>query len=181
MLSKPSRWLSLMVAVLLAGSGWILWSRAPDGANAATGVAAQIGFRAPAFTLERLEGGQASLADFQGKPVVLNFWATWCGPCRAEMPALQRVADRYADDGLVVLLVNQAEDAATVRRYLDSIGVTAPVLLDPEGTASTTYRVRALPTTFFIAGDGKVQDMTIGGPMTEAYLETRIEALLRRP
>ncbi|HBY95207.1 MAG: TlpA family protein disulfide reductase [Ardenticatenaceae bacterium] len=181
MFSKPSSWLQLMLVVLVTGGAWIWWSRAPDGANAATGVAAQIGFRAPNFSLERLDGGKASLADFRGKPVLLNFWASWCGPCRAEMPAIQRVATRHADDGLVVLLINQAEDSDTIYSYLDSIGVRAPVLLDPEGAASTAYRVRALPTTFFIARDGKVQDMTIGGPMTEAYLETRIESLLRGP
>lgn len=181
MFAKSSRWFALMLILFVFGSAWIWYSRAPEGANAATGVAPQPGFRAPSFTSERLGGSVASLEDFRGKPLLLNFWATWCAPCRAEMPAIQRVATRYAGEGLVVLLVNQGEDPATIRQYLESIGVTAPVLLDPRFEVGDAYRVRGLPTTFFIDRYGLVRDMALGGPMSEAYLESKVESLLRVP
>lgn len=181
MLLNSSRWLTLLVATLVLGSAWIWYSRDPRGANAATGVAAQVGFRAPDFNLERSDGGQVALSELRGRPVLINFWATWCIPCRAEMPAIQAVATRYAQDGLVVLLINQQEDTETIGAFLESMAVTATVLLDPDASTATAYRVRALPTTFFIGRDGAVEEMAIGGPMTEAYLQSQVESLLEAP
>ncbi|HBY97074.1 MAG: TlpA family protein disulfide reductase [Ardenticatenaceae bacterium] len=178
---KSSPWLIVIALVAVLGSAWIFVSRVPDGADAVSRVAPQAGFQAPDFTLDRLGGGQTALADVQGQAVLLNFWATWCPPCRAEMPAIQRVANEYTADGLAVLLVNQGEEPGTISRYLDSIGVTAPVVLDRDGAVGLEYRVRALPTTFFIDREGIIRDVTIGGPMSEAFLRSRIEPLLGKP
>ncbi len=126
-----------------------------------------------------LSGEPVSLQALRGQPVILNFWASWCAPCRAEMPAPRVVANRYADEGLVVLLVNQGERETTMRDFLTEMGLTLPVLLDSDLNATRLYRVQALPTTFFIDREGRIQDLTIGGPMTDAYLSSRVLSLLK--
>jgi cytochrome c biogenesis protein CcmG/thiol:disulfide interchange protein DsbE len=181
MVVHSSRWLAAMIVVVLTGVGWMMLSRVPVGAGAANNMAPQVGFLAPIFSLEHLDGTQVALSDFRGKPVMLNFWATWCPPCRAEMPAIQNIAARYRDDGLVVLLVNQGEEAATVREYLAGIGLVATVLLDPRGGVASTYRIRALPTTVFIDREGRIRDIALGGPVAETFLQSQIESLLEKP
>ena len=131
------------------------------------------------LTLMGLSGESVSLEEFRGQPVIVNFWASWCGPCRAEMPALEQVAMRYADEGVVVLLVNQGEGERTISGFLAEVGLTLPVLLDSDLNATRLYRVQALPTTFFIDREGRIQDLTIGGPMTDAYLSSRVLSLLK--
>jgi cytochrome c biogenesis protein CcmG, thiol:disulfide interchange protein DsbE len=170
-------WLRWFVVVALFGGLWLLISR-PSEQVAPPTAAPQAGFAAPEFTLAGLDGREHALSDYQGQGVILNFWATWCGPCREEMPALQQIADEYADKGLVVLLVNVGEDENSVWNFLSQLQITAPVLLDPDGAVSRQYRVRAMPTTFFIAADGTIQEMTIGGPLAEAYLRSQAEELV---
>ena len=180
MLPKSSYWLWLMAIVFLLSSGWIWLTRVSDGAaSASLHAVAQVGFLAPDLTLMGLSGESVSLEEFRGQPVILNFWASWCGPCRAEMPALEQVAMRYADEGLVVLLVNQGETETTISDFLAEMGLALPVLLDRELNATRLYRVQALPTTFFIDREGRIQDLTIGGPMTDAYLSSRVLSLIK--
>jgi cytochrome c biogenesis protein CcmG, thiol:disulfide interchange protein DsbE len=174
---SPRLWLRWLVVAALFGGLWLLISR-PSEPAAPRGTAPQAGFQAPAFALAGLNGGEHALSDYQGQGVILNFWATWCGPCREEMPALQQVADDYRDKGLVVLLVNVGEDQNLIWTFLSQLQITAPVLLDPDGAVSGQYRVRAMPTTYFIAADGTIQDVTIGGPLAEAYLRSRAEELV---
>ena len=181
MLPKSSHWLWLMAIVFFLSSGWIWLSRVPEGLAGSNQAAPQIGFQAPDFVLEQLGGQDIRLENLRGQPVILNFWASWCGPCRAEMPALEQIAQDYADEGLVMLLVNQGESEASINPFLQEIGVTAPVLLDRDLTATRLYRVNALPTTFFIDKDGRIHDYTIGGPMTEAYLSSRVLSLMETP
>jgi cytochrome c biogenesis protein CcmG/thiol:disulfide interchange protein DsbE len=178
---QSSRWLAAMIAVVLTGVGWMMLSRVPVGAGSATSIAPQVGFLAPVFSLEELEGSQVALSDFRGQPVMLNFWATWCPPCRAEMPAIQNVAARYRDDDLVVLLINQGEEAATVREYQAGTSLVATVLLDPRGSVASAYRVRALPTTVFIDREGRIRAIALGGPVAEPFLQSQIESLLEKP
>jgi cytochrome c biogenesis protein CcmG, thiol:disulfide interchange protein DsbE len=170
-------WLRWLIVAALFGALWLLISR-PSEQEATRGEAPQAGFAAPAFTLTGLDGAAHSLSDYQGQGVIVNFWATWCGPCRAEMPALQQIADDYAGRGVVVLLVNVGEDQNAVWNFLSQLQITAPVLLDPDGAASRQYRVRAMPTTYFIQPDGTIQHVSIGGPLAEAYLRSRAEELL---
>ena len=180
MLPKSSYWLWLITIVFLLSSGWIWFTRVPDG-SASVHAVAQVGFLAPDLTLMGLSGEPVSLEEFRGQPVILNFWASWCGPCRAEMPALEQVTTRYADEGLVVLLVNQGETETIISDFLTEMGLALPVLLDRELNATKLYRVQALPTTFFIDREGRIQDLTIGGPMTDAYLSSRVLSLLGGP
>jgi cytochrome c-type biogenesis protein len=108
------------------------------------------------FTLELLGGGESALSEHRGKVVFLNFWATWCPPCREEMPSMQTLYDELADEGLEILAVNVLEDVDTAQAFIDEQGFTYPVLMDTNGRVMLRYGVRAYPTTYIIDRDGNV-------------------------
>jgi cytochrome c biogenesis protein CcmG, thiol:disulfide interchange protein DsbE len=116
---------------------------------------------APDFSLETLSGETVSLSDFRGQVVLINYWATWCNPCRAEMPLLQRYADRYQKD-LVVLAVNDGEPVDQVKSFVKELNLALPILLDPSETVTQQYRIRGFPTTMFVDQDGKIRYQHIG-------------------
>jgi peroxiredoxin len=110
---------------------------------------------APAFTLTQLDGGPVSLADYRGRVVIMEFWATWCGPCRFSLPSLEVIYKRFKDRGVAVLLLNQDEPPDKVRAWANN-KFTAPILLD-EGTAvASRYGVRGIPRLFIIDQEGKI-------------------------
>jgi peroxiredoxin len=129
-----------------------------------TGV--NLGQQAPDFTLDDLGDAPVRLSDLRGKPVVINFWATWCPPCRQEAPALQAAYERYRDQGVVLLGVDSREDAETVRTFASQNGLMYPLLLDREGDVSAEYQVLGIPTTVFLDAAGVVQTRHVG-PLTE--------------
>ena len=168
---------ALILATLILGAGWIWWSRVPASIAAQPPESIPLkGHPAPDFTLESMTGDPLTLSDLRGKAVVINFWATWCPPCRAEMPELQAAHEAYSPGGLVVLGVNQAEDRAVVQAYLDELGLTFPVVLDAQYQAADLYSVNSLPTTFFIDRDGVIRDMVVG-QMNAALLSERIKSI----
>ncbi|MFH2102486.1 MAG: TlpA disulfide reductase family protein [Chloroflexota bacterium] len=114
--------------------------------------APQTRFLAPNFSLPNLDGDLISLSAQRGQVVVINFWATWCPPCRAEMPALQRIYSEYQDRGLIVLAINltSQDRLNAINPFIQNNNLTFPILLDQEGIVSHLYKVTALPTTFFI-------------------------------
>jgi len=114
------------------------------------------------FSLDRLSGGETSLSDLRGRFVFLNFWATWCPPCREEMPSMETLYTKLADAPFEMIAVNVREDRNTVEGFIDEFGYTYPVLLDGDGNVSTNYGVRGIPTTFFIGPDGTVLGMLVG-------------------
>jgi len=124
---------------------------------------------APVFELNNLAGEQIRLEDYRGKIVLLNFWATWCGPCRLEMPALQSRAEHLEDD-LVVLAVNNAEDSSVIQAFVDELGLSIGILLDPDAEVQHLYQVRAYPTTFLIDTEGIIRAQKIG-LLTESALD----------
>ena len=128
------------------------------------------GGEAPDFSLQTLDGEMVELSDFEGKKVILNFWATWCKPCREEMPDLQSIyAER--DEDVVILAVNM--DAHNdVKGFIDSYSVAFPVLLDKEDEVSDMYQVISLPTTYFINEDGIIVQKHIGQITYEQLEET---------
>jgi peroxiredoxin len=128
-----------------------------------TGYSLQSGSEAPGFRLPSLAGGEVDLASFRGKVVVLNFWATWCPPCVAEMPSLERLHKALGPEGLAVVTVSTDEDREALQDFVTRYGLTLPVLLDPGGSvASGTYRTTGYPETFIIDRAGGLVEHHIG-------------------
>lgn len=174
---NQKRWYTLTAILIVFGIGALLWGRVPTGAETgALPPAPAVGHPAPEFTLATLDGEAITLSDLRGQPVVMNFWASWCGPCRAEMPELQRLHERLADAGVVMLGVNQGEAPDVVARYRAEIGVDFPTALDQRTGVSQQYLVNSLPTTFFIDRDGVIQTLFIG-PMTDAVLAENLRTI----
>lgn len=122
------------------------------------------GKAAPDFQLENLDGETVSLGELRGRPVLLNFWASWCGPCRLEMPFLQEVSEDelWRGQGLVILAVNVHEPATRVREFVEFYGLTFPVLLDYKGEVGLLYNAAVLPMTYIIDKDGIIRDIKRG-------------------
>ncbi|MBC8550722.1 MAG: TlpA family protein disulfide reductase [Candidatus Brocadiales bacterium] len=114
------------------------------------------------FELKNIEGKMENLSDYKGKVVFLNFWATWCGPCRLEMPSMQKLYDEFKDDGLEIVAVNLGERQKTVVKYLEENKLTFPVLLDETNMVAGIYGARSIPTTYIIDREGNILSMTVG-------------------
>jgi thiol-disulfide isomerase/thioredoxin len=173
---------TLSIVILLAAAGWIVFSRVPPGERSGGAAALpHAGFLAPGFSLPTAQGNLVSLTDLRGRPVIVNFWATWCPPCREEMPALQEVYAAYRDQGLEILAVNATnqDDPAEISPFSKRYGLTIPVLLDMQGDVASHYQIQSFPTTFFIDRQGVIQEVVIGGPMAAALLRVRVEQLLK--
>jgi cytochrome c biogenesis protein CcmG/thiol:disulfide interchange protein DsbE len=177
------RWTALTLAVLALGIAWTFASRAPVAATTggAPPPSPREGFSAPDFTLDSLDGGQTALSDLRGQIVLVNLWASWCLPCRAEMPAIERAYRSYKDLGLEVLAVNATnqDDVDAARAFVQERGLTFPVLLDRTGSVSVAYNLRGLPSSFFIDHQGVIRSVVIGGPMNEALIQSKVESLLK--
>lgn len=177
------RWTLLFIGALILGAAWMAVSRVqtPIGGSSAP-PNPQVGFTAPGFSLDSLTGEPVALSDLRGKVVVLNLWASWCPPCRAEMPALNAVYQKFRDQGLVVLGINTAfqDDENNARTAIRDWGLTFPIVFDRDGVTSRQYHVQAMPTTFFIGRDGVIREIVFGGPMSEALVASKIEKLLSK-
>jgi len=155
-------WLLAFFAILVAGGSWLWASRVPLSAQPGNlRPEPAIGYPAPDFRLDTLDGDRFQLSAVRGTPIVLNFWATWCGPCQRELPALQNAAEVYAGEVLIVG-VDQGEEAAIVQAYVDKLGLTFPMPLDKEMEAGTLFNVKGMPTTYFIDGDGVIRHIWTG-------------------
>jgi cytochrome c biogenesis protein CcmG/thiol:disulfide interchange protein DsbE len=175
------RWLLLSALLLLAGAAWTWASRDPEGDRAGRSISApRAGFPAPDFTLPTAGGESLHLADLRGRPVLVNLWASWCLPCRSEMPAMQRVYADYQESGFLILAVNATnqDSREAALAFARENGLTFPILLDEEGQVSQRYGLQALPTSFFIDPAGVVREVVVGGPMSEALLRIRVQQLL---
>ena len=133
---------------------------------------------APDFTLPDMDGETYALQDFRGKVVLINFWATWCPPCRKEMPALEALYKKLGDEPFAVLAVNQWEDPDHVFAYTGQLNVfpTFPILFDPESAISEKYRVKGLPTSFLIDKKGRLAYRAVGG---RNFDHAEVERLIR--
>jgi len=178
-LNGSLRWLGILALTAVVGLWWISSSRVGDRLAVVSDqhVAPLPGFVAPDFDLPAVVGPDMTLTELRGKPVVLNFWATWCPPCRAEMPYFEAVSRNYAGQ-VAVIGIDQGETLEQVITFATSVGVTYPLLLDLDSRISRTYQVHALPTTFFIDRHGVVREVHTG-IISQAVLEERIERLLR--
>ncbi len=178
MITTRARGLSSVALVLLglvlgSGSAAVLWLRPVDGAAVTPqnvtstpiltpAPAPVVGATAPTFALARIDGERVDMRELLGAPLVLNFWATWCEPCRIEMPLLQ---SRYAagrEAGLRILAINFDEPEALVSSFVEDLGLTFDILLDPGAYVQGLYRVRGYPTTFFVDARGVIRGHKVG-------------------
>jgi len=181
-MNTSSRWNILILTALLLGSGWMLFSRFTTADPSRAGRAApREGFPAPDFTLDLLDGGQVTLYDLHGQVVVINLWAAWCPPCRAEMPAFENVFQAYEDQGVVILGVNATiqDDEQAAADFVREFGLSFLIPLDRDGAVSELYALSGLPTTFFVDQAGIIRSIMVGGPLSEATIQSKIEELLR--
>jgi len=138
-----------------------------------------VGHPAPEFSLLTLDGDEIRLSELRGKPVIINFWASWCGPCRLEMPDLQ-ATHLEQGDGLTVLGVNLTERDSNldeVAGFIEELGVTFPIVLDTEGEVADLYRVRGQPASIFVDADGVVSTVFYG-IVNEQFIQDRISELV---
>ncbi|MBI3978225.1 MAG: redoxin domain-containing protein [Chloroflexi bacterium] len=177
--------LALVVAVaILAGGCTSLQlpglSAAASELPAATpgaGSAPKVGARAPDFSLKTPDGKLVTLSDFRGKPVFINFWATWCPPCRAEMPDIEAVYQEHRDHGLIVLGIDVQEDPVIVQRFLRERSFSWTFLVDESGEVGMLYRLTALPTSYFVDPEGVIRSIQTGAT-TKSGMERQLALIL---
>jgi len=160
-----SQFLSIALATLLTAAGPLL--------------AQTLGSPAPPFTLKALTGGTASLSDYTGHPVFLNFWASWCKPCRGEMSDIIAAYDAHKDEHLQVLAINltDQERMTDARKFVDELHMPFPVLLDEKGKVRKSYSLRGVPTSVFIDAQGIVR-LVNPGPITSETIERGLAEIL---
>jgi cytochrome c biogenesis protein CcmG, thiol:disulfide interchange protein DsbE len=177
-MDKLNLWRLIFLAILVLGSGWLWWSRAPEDARAMERAPQPaLNHPAPPFTLTALDGATFALNELHGQPLVINFWATWCFPCRQEMPMLQSTWERYGDS-VLILGVDVGEQETIVQDFVDEFQLTFPILLDEPMAVAGEYNVRGLPTTFFIDGNGIIRQI-YPGELNSAILAEGIQKILR--
>lgn len=180
-MTQPQR-IILYILVLIASASWIAISAETTGTSTSGDIPApQAGFVAPDLTLKTPTGKTYTLSELKGQAVLVNLWTTWCPPCRAEMPAIEKMYQEYKDQGFIVLAINMTyqDDPFAVVPFAEEYGLTFPILLDETGEVGKAYQLRSLPSSYFINRFGIITEVVIGGPMSEALLRTRIEEILK--
>ncbi len=184
----------LLVVAAIAAAIWWLEYRPQSGASlydsrygviempaalvpAGASVDASVGKLAPDFLLKTLDGGEIRLSDLRSEGVIANFWATWCGPCRKEMPQFVAAYDRYRDDGLEIVAVNVQESPSIIRPFVDDFGIDFPVALDKRAAVSDKYRMIGLPMTYFIDREGVIRSV-FQGPFLERLQGTQVQGAI---
>ena len=174
----------LRVTTIVAALGLLWVAKAADAQDhlyEAMGMAKVPPKAAPDFTLPAVDGKQVSLQDYRGKVVFLNFWATWCIPCREEMPALERLHQTYRQSqDFAVISIDYKESAEQVKAFFQKHALTFPALLDQSGSVSRDYLVSGMPTTYLIGRDGMLLARGVGGrDWTRAEALALIKALVK--
>ncbi|MBK7894071.1 MAG: TlpA family protein disulfide reductase [Anaerolineaceae bacterium] len=180
---QSNRLLAAALVLILGGLAVLVWMSVqtavptPTTNSYGAPALAQQGGTVTDFTIESLGGFPVSLNDYEGEVIIMNFWATWCPPCRAEMPGINNFYEAYKEEGLVVLAINEEESAETVRPFIELNNFTFPVLLDIEGRVAQQYSTRSFPTTFIIDRQGVIQHVQTG-EISERELEKIVLPLL---
>ena len=170
--------LAIMLAVIVASITIIGFKNPKYTANTikSENVGTSIGEFAPDFELDSTAGGKVKLSNFKGKAVILNFWATWCPPCKEEMPLFEN-AYRSESDKVVVIGVNLQESEENVRDFIKKFGISFPTLLDPNSEVKELYNVFTQPVTYFIDKEGKIIDKKFG-PLTDKEISEKVDKLI---
>lgn len=166
----------LALGLLVLGGIWLRAARSGDSFPAMNEVQP---YAAPALTAPTLDGSSISLSDFNGKVVLLNFWASWCQPCKEETPDLEATYRRLEDQGLVIIgidLLNTEPGLQDVQEFVKQYGVTYPIALDEQGDISRAYAISPLPTSYFIDRQGQVRYIRVG-TMNKTEIERVFEKL----
>ena len=176
---RKRTFLVIIAGIILISFTWILLTPvffSGNDVDAGT-TAVHKGFQAPEFTLGSLTGESISLADYDGQPVLIFFWASWCSICKRTMPGLQSVYNDFASLGFEILAVNTTyqDSLSGAANYYASQGYSYPMLLDRSGDISKIYRVNAVPLSVLINPDGEIFDVIIGSGMTEGYLRAYLD------
>ena len=172
-MTKRVKVMLVITLVSVLTSGLVMAGCSPSSAQ---GV--EVGNQAPDFQLQSLDGQTVSLGDLQGKPVLINFWATWCSPCRGEMPYIQEIYEEWSDRGLVVLAINIGESSSKAEEFMQSYNLSFTVLLDTKQDVAQKYNIQYIPTTFFIDKDGIIQDKLIGAFQNKTQIENRLSKIM---
>jgi peroxiredoxin len=171
--------LPVILTLVLLLAGCFAGPEPPDGKSPTASVeGTQVGNLAPDFQLQNLDGQTVSLGNLQGKPVLINFWATWCGYCVDEMPYIQEIYEEWSDKGLVVLAINIGESSSKAEEFMQSQNLSFTVLLDTKQDVAQRYNVTGIPTTFFIDKDGIIQDKVIGAFQNKTQIENRLSKII---
>lgn len=165
------------VAVLALGLAGILYLLVRPARAPGLGSGLAVGSPAPDFTATTLDGKPVALRELSGRVVLLNFWGSWCPPCREEMPSFDEAYRRYRDRGLVILGVNLGESEVAVRAFLARIGVSFPVVIDRGGQLARLYDVVPLPTTYVIDPEGRIR-ARVAGVVSRQQLEAWVAQYL---
>lgn len=173
----PARqWMVVGAAAALLGGGFWLWTRQQEFAQVSVGTSA------PDFRAVTLDSSRATkgIADYQGQVVLLNLWATWCGPCRVEMPSIQRLYDRYRDAGLrvVAVAVDDPGFEPEIRDFVRQYGLTFEILHEGSGRIEQDYQSMGLPSTFLIGRDGRIRKLHLGASDWDSAANQAIVAQL---
>jgi len=163
-----------------AGADYYTLSGAGIDLGPASGSAAELGQLAPDFTLLNLDGAPVSLSSLRGQTVLINFWASWCVPCRREMPEIEEAFLERRDAGLTVLAVNLKEGRDQAKAFADNYGLTFTVLLDSKGEVARVFRLTGLPESWIVSADGVLRERKIGA-FRQGELEQVLDAVMDRP
>lgn len=163
--------------MLIAASAYFIWRDLPTRSEVTT-IPVKVNFSAPELTLLDTEGFSRSFADYRGQVVLVNLWATWCPPCKEEMPALQSFYDKYREQGFAVIAINDGDPTADVLQFVKDYRLTFPVWLDPTYIATEqAFKTLNLPSSFVIDRTGTVQLQWVGG-ITLKLLEQHVSPLI---
>lgn len=178
-----------VVLMLLVLTGWAIYdtflqknnfekkTEGMDSSQAVEGI--EVGNRAPDFALRTLDGKEGRLSDFRGKKVIVNIWATWCPPCRAEMPDMQTFYEEYKNQGVEIVAVNltkSEKNLEQVARFIEAYGITFTVVLDEQGEVSQRYQAQAIPTSYVIDSAGIIRNKMIG-PMSKDWMVEQMKQI----
>jgi len=150
-----------------------------NGCSLSSDAGPGIGNPAPDFQLHDIEGQTITLSNLRGSPVILNFWASWCGPCKHEMPFIQQIYEDWQSEGVILLSINFRETYSVATQFMESNELSFPVLFDTDGTVGLDYKVSGIPTTFFIDKGGSIQAQKLGSFTSVTEIENYLIKIIQ--